>query len=184
MKTALVLIDIQNDYFKGGANELVGQEAAAKNAAKILALFRRKNLPVFHVQHIATHVEATFFLPNTHGAQIYELVAPLPHEPVIVKHAPDSFLGTELNERLKTLGAERILVCGSMSHMCIDTTVRGAMEKGFKVVLAHDACATKDLSFNGENLPAALVHKAFMAAMSGIFADVKSTDEVLADFSE
>lgn len=91
MKTALVLIDIQNDYFKGGANELVGQEAAAKNAAKILALFRRRNLPVFHVQYIATRAGATFFLPNTCGAQIYELVAPLPREPVIVKHAPDSF---------------------------------------------------------------------------------------------
>ena len=76
------------------------------------------------------------------------------------------------------------MVCGSMSHMCIDTTARSAMGEGFKVVLAHDACATRDLSFNGENLPAVLVHKAFMAAMSGIFADVKSTDEVLADFSE
>ena len=64
MKTALVLIDIQNDYFKGGTNELVGQETAAKKAAKILALFRRKNLPVFHVQHIATSAGATFFLPK------------------------------------------------------------------------------------------------------------------------
>ena len=92
---------------------------------------------------------ATFLLPNTRDAQIYELVAPLPYEPVIVKHAPDSFLDTELNDRLKELGAERIAVCGSMSHMCIDTTVRSAMEKGCKAVLAHDACATKDLSFNG-----------------------------------
>lgn len=181
MKTALVLIDIQNDYFAGGANELVGQEIAAQNAAKILAKFRELGAPIFHIRHVAKHEGATFFLPDTSGAQIHALVAPAPNEPVVVKHAPDSFLNTELGYELERLEIQNLVIYGSMSHMCVDTTVRSAAAKGFGVTLAHDACATKDLKFNDEILSSHLVHGAFMAAMDGVFARVKSTDEILSE---
>ena len=77
MSTALVLIDIQNDYFSGGAMELVGTEAAAQKAAQLLAAFRAKGQPVVHIQHLATRLGATFFLPGTPGADIHSSVRPL-----------------------------------------------------------------------------------------------------------
>ena len=91
MTTALLLIDIQNDYFETGTMPLDGSDRASKNARLILDDFRANALPVIHVQHIATRPTATFFLPNTFGAEIHKNVEPLATEQVIVKHFPNSF---------------------------------------------------------------------------------------------
>ena len=180
MHTALLLVDIQNDYFPGGTCELYQSGLAAKQASRALAFFREKRMPVFHVQHIALKPDATFFLPDTRGADIHEAVLPAPGEPVVVKHAPDSFLNTELSRHLEDSKIERLVVCGMMSHMCIDTTVRSAKRLGYAVTLLHDACATKDLVWDGNRIPAQTVHGAFMAALDGTFATVVTTDAYLA----
>ncbi len=176
--TALVLIDIQNDYFPGGKNELWEAEAAAARAAQALALFREKGLPVVHVRHESQRANATFFLPGTPGAQIHQSVRPLEGERVIVKHAPDGFLRTELNDTLAGLGVKRLVLCGMMSHMCVDTTVRAANALGYEALLLGDACTTKDLEWKGERIPAATVHAAFMAALHGAFATVIGAAEL------
>lgn len=178
MKTALVLIDIQNDYLPGGKNELFEAEAAAGRAAQALTLFRRKGLPVVHVRHESVRVNASFFLPGTEGAQIHKSVRPLPGETIVLKYTPDGFLHTELKETLDAQGIERLVVCGMMSHMCVDTTVRTANALGFPVLLLGDACTTKDLSWKGERIPAATVHGAFMAALDGTFAKVIESAEL------
>ena len=101
---ALVIIDIQNDYFPGGKMELVGSNAAAENAALLLAAFRKAQRPIFHVQHISLAPTATFFLPDTPGMQIHPLVCPQEDETVVQKHFPNSFRETPLLDLLKVRG--------------------------------------------------------------------------------
>ena len=180
MTTALLLVDIQNDYFPGGAMELVGAEAAAKQAAGLLAAFRQKALPVVHVQHIATHTGATFFLPGSEGANIQQAVYPASGETVIQKHFPSSFRETSLLTHLRQHGITQLLIAGMMTHMCIDTTVRAAADLGFACSLAHDACATRALSFGDTLVPAPSVQAAYLAALDGTFARVATADVLLA----
>ena len=180
MKTALVIVDIQNDYFPGGKMELEGAVAAGRNARMLLLAFREKGLPVFHLQHISSRPGATFFLPNTPGAEIHELVTPISGEAVIRKSFPNGFRGTDLQKHLEQNGATRLVIAGMMTHMCIDTTVRAAFDLGFQCDLAEDACATKALSFGSEMIPARQVHLAFVSALQGIFATVSNAREIAA----
>jgi nicotinamidase-related amidase len=180
MSLALLLIDIQNDYFPGGAMEVVGAEVAAAQAAALLAGFRAKGLPVVHVQHLAARPGATFFLPGTAGAAIHASVAPQAGEPVFTKHFPNSFRETPLLEHLKKENITRLVIAGMMTHMCIDTTTRAAADLGFACVLCHDACATRALSFGGTAVPAEQVQAAYLAALNGLFAKVTTAGELLA----
>lgn len=175
----LIIIDIQNDYFAGGTMELVGMPEAAANARLLLDAYRAAGLPVIHIQHLAARPGATFFIPGTPGAEINEIVAPIAPEPVVVKHFPNSFRETELLDLLKSLQATNLTICGAMSHMCVDTTVRVAFDLGFTCTLAADACATRDLTFEGRVIPAADVHAAYMAALSLPFARVIDTATII-----
>ncbi|MCF7373660.1 cysteine hydrolase [Vibrio sp. J2-3(2022)] len=180
MSKGLLLIDIQNDYFLGGAMELEGMEDAARNCARLLSYFREQELPVFHIQHIATREGATFFIPNTFGCKIHELVEPMENEPVIVKNYPSSFRETNLNELLNSQGADELVICGAMTHMCIDTTTRAAFDLGYKCTVISDGCATKSLEFDGKQVLASDVQAAYMAALSVPFAQVVSTNALVA----
>jgi nicotinamidase-related amidase len=179
MNTALIIIDIQNDYFENGAMTLVGSEEASLNARQVLQKFRDKNMPVIHIQHIAVKKGATFFLPGTNGSEINDNVKPMSIEKVIVKHFPNSFKETELLEYLKSKNITNLIVCGMMTHMCIDATTRAAKDFGFNVILIGDACATKDLEINGEKIKAEFVHKSFLAALSSTYAEIKTTKQFL-----
>jgi nicotinamidase-related amidase len=178
MSSALLIIDIQNDYFPGGAMALVGPEAAAANAAKLLAAFRAKKLPVFHAQHLSVRPGATFFIPGTPGAEIHESVKPLAGETVFQKNFPNCFRDTRLLEQLRAKDIKQLTIAGMMTHMCVDTTTRAAADLGFACSLAHDACATKELAFNGVKLPAEQVQLAYMAGLNGLFAKVLPADEL------
>jgi nicotinamidase-related amidase len=179
MSTALILIDIQKDYFSGGRMELVGGIEAAGSAARLLAAFRKASWPVYHIQHIAGQPTATFFVPGTGGIEIHPVVTPLPHEPVITKHYPNSFRETDLLEKLKADGIDQLLICGMMTSMCVDATVRAAFDLGFVCTVAHDACATRDLIFDGETIPARQVHGSFLAALGAVYANIRNTDAIL-----
>lgn len=181
MTSALIIIDIQNDYFPGGAMEVVGAAAAATQATKLLAAFRQQARPVVHIQHIAARPGATFFLPDTVGAEIHQSVLPSPGEPVFRKHFPNSFRETPLLEYLRSSGISHLVIAGMMTHMCVDTTTRAAADLGFACALAHDACATKALSFNGIQVSAESVQTAYLAALNGLFAKVVPTNELCAD---
>lgn len=180
---ALIIIDIQNDYFPGGAMELVGSNAAAENAALLLAAFRKAQRPVFHVQHISLAPTATFFLPDTPGMQIHPLVCPLEEETVVQKHYPNSFRDTPLLDLLRIRGITDIALAGMMTHMCVDTTTRAAFDLGFTCHLAHDACATRSLVHDGKTVEAAQVQTAYMAALGQVFAKVAGTREMCASLA-
>ena len=175
---ALLIVDIQNDYFPGGAMELVGSREAAERAAGLLAAFRGRGLPIVHVRHVSLRPGATFFLPDTEGAKIHASVAPAAGETVIEKHFPNAFRETALLERLRQEGIDRLTIAGMMTHMCIDTTTRAAADLGFECRLAHDACATRDLAFAGSKVAARDVHNAFVAALNGAFAKASGAKEI------
>ena len=126
MTQALLLIDIQNDYFPGGAMELEGSPLAGRKAGELLQAFRRASKPVVHVQHVSTRPGATFFLPDTKGVEIHESVAPLQGETVIRKHHPNSFRDTPLLEHLRGHGVAELVIAGMMTQMCVDSSTRAA----------------------------------------------------------
>ncbi len=180
---ALLLIDIQNDYFPGGRMELTGAAEAAEKSANILNYFRNNQLPVVHIAHESVREGATFFLPGTEGQQIHPLVAPQEEETVITKNFPNSFLQTSLPETLRQLAVNRLVIAGMMTHMCVDATTRAAKDLGYFCTLVHDATATKDLAFAGKSASAAQVQTAFIAALTGICDEVRSTAELLKEIA-
>lgn len=177
MKTGLILVDIQNDYYPGGAMELVGIREAGVRAEELLVFFRENHWPTFHIQHISRQKNATFFRPDTPGVEIHDNIKPLTGEPVMQKQYPNSFRETGLLEQLNKNHIERLVICGAMSHMCIDATTRAAFDLGFNCMVIQDACATKNLEFNGKTIPAEQVHGSFMAALGSVYAQVLCLDE-------
>lgn len=182
MKPALILIDIQNDYFPGGRMVLHGADDAARRAAALLAHFRASGRPVVHVRHVASDPGASFFLPDTEGALTHELVAPTSSETVIEKHSPNSFVGTDLATHLESIGATTVVIAGMMTHMCVDSTTRAASDRGLTCVVVADACATREQTYAGVRVGAELVHAAFLAALDGTFATVEPLETVLERF--
>jgi nicotinamidase-related amidase len=179
-KSALIVVDIQNDYFPGGKWPLVGVDAAADNAARIIQATRDAGDLVVHIRHEFTSEDAPFFTPNSEGAKLHPKVLNKADEPVVLKHFVNSFRETELKQILDQHGIEELVVIGAMSHMCVDGITRAAADMGYKVKLIHDACASRDLEFNGTTVPAAHVHAAFMAALGFAYAEVISTEALLA----
>ncbi len=176
---ALILIDIQNDYFRGGVNPLNGAEEAGSNAGRLLNEFREDSQPVVFIKHVSVRPGSTFFLPGTNGVEINNLVKPEEDETVIEKNFPNSFRETRLKEFLDSKGIKDIVVCGMMTHMCVDATVRAAKDYGYNVTLVHDACAAKDLAVDGETVKAEDVQKSFIAAMNYFYAEAVTTDKYL-----
>lgn len=179
-KRALVLIDIQNDYFPGGKWTLSGIESAADNAAKLLDAARTRRDLVVHVRHEFPSAGAPFFAPGSAGARIHAKVKNLDGEQVVLKHHVNSFRETDLKAILDRNGIEELVICGAMSHMCVDAGTRAASDLGYKCIVVHDACATRDQEFAGAVVPAAQVHAAFMAALQFGYAKLVSTEEYLA----
>jgi nicotinamidase-related amidase len=176
--TALVVIDIQNDYFPGGKMELEGADAAGAQAAKALAWARKGGVPIFHIRHLSVRPGATFFVPGTAGADIHESVRPAAGETVVEKNFPNSFRATNLKELIEHKQIKNLVVAGMMTHMCVDATVRHAADLGYKVTLLADACATRAQTFRGETVAARQVHAAFLASLSGLYATVQDTGEL------
>lgn len=171
MKEALLVIDVQNDYFPGGACELYHANEAAEKISALIGESRKMGRPVIYMQHI-NPPDAGFFLEGTFGSEISECVKPHAGDQVIVKYYPNSFLKTGLDLYLKENGIKKLTVCGMMTHMCVDTTVRAAMDYGYEVDLIGGACATKELRIEGEVIPAPVVQKVYLASLQGVFANV------------
>ena len=176
MKTALIIIDIQKDYFEGGKYPLVNPLAAAQNAYMLLQCFREHGGHHVHVQHIALEPDATFLVKGESGSDIHDSVAHFVGEPIVYKHEANSFLNTNLLELLKEWEVERVVICGMMTHMCVDATARAAADLGFQVIIAEDACATRNLKYGETTIPADHVHKAFLAALTSYGKVMKSTE--------
>jgi len=179
MNTALLLIDIQNDYFPNGRMPLERSIDASLKAQEALHIFRAKQKPAIHIQHISTRPDATYFLPCTKGIEFHANVQPTKNETIIKKHYPNSFKDTNLFNYLTKAKINHLVICGMMTHLCIDATVRAAYDLGFSCTVLHDACATKNLEFHNIAIPAQSVHHAFLAALQPTYGNVLSVKELL-----
>lgn len=179
MTPTLVIVDIQRDYFPGGAHPLVGADAAADRAAELLGHHRSQGLPVIHVQHESRDEGARMLVPGTPGGEIDPRVAPRSGETVIRKTFPNAFVETPLHDLLRRGEASDLVIVGMMSSMCVDATVRAASDLGYDVTVAADACAAPDLEYGGVRVGGADVHAAFMAALASAYARVVPAADLL-----
>ena len=178
-KRALVLVDIQNDYFEGGLWPVAKMDQVSANAARLLERARQSGDAIFHIRHEIPSDEAPFFRPGSEGAQHHASVAPRDGEPVILKHKANSFQDTSLKQDLEAAGVTDVVICGAMSQMCIDATSRAAADFGYAVTVVEDACGAKESAFGDVAVPADQVHAAFMAPLAMSYAKVVKTDDVL-----
>jgi len=177
MSRALVIVDIQRDYFPGGNMPLHEPEAAAAKAGQVLAAFRGAGDPIVHVQHLSP-AGAGFLEEGSEGADIMAPVTPQDGEKLITKRAPNSFLGTDLEQHLRGLGVDEVVVTGMMTSMCVDATTRAGADLGFKMTLVPDACAAPDLEYGGRHVAAQDVHASFVAALGQFYATVTPADQL------
>lgn len=169
-ETALILVDAQNTY-REGVMALDGVEAALQRCAELLERARRANVPVIHIQHDSG--PGTPYDIRARIGAIAGEVAPRAGEPVVVKNFPNSFVGTDLDAQLKALDRRQLVVAGFMTHMCINSTARGAFNLGYGVTVAGDTTATRALpGADGGIVAANLVQAAALAALGDLFAVV------------
>lgn len=181
-KAALVLIDMQREYIDG-ALPLAGVEAALSEGARLLALAREAAVPVFHIVHHGK--PGGLFDPEGPMGAIIPALAPVEGESVIAKRLPNSFAGTDLHERARATGRSELIVAGFMTHMCVSSTVRAALDLGWRTTVVAAATATRDLPDPlagppGGVMPATAVHGATLAALADRFAVVVKNAEVWA----
>lgn len=176
MKTALLLIDIQNDYFTEGKHPLYHAQETLETAKKLKRLFEERHVPVYYIQHIAPFF-APFFAAHTKGADIHEALMPCDPDTIIIKHTPNSFHNTRLQDVLKAAGIKKLVICGMMTHMCVDTTIRCAKDLGYRTILISDACTTSDLHWNDTCIPATMVQAVYLSSLHPRFAKVMTYAE-------
>lgn len=179
MTRALLLIDLQQDYFPGGALPLHAPEEATAAAARLLAAFRAADEPVFHVRH-AGEPAAGFLVRDTPGAEFHPSVVPEDGEEVVTKTKVNAFLDTDLDARLRHDEVRELVVAGMMTSMCVDAAVRTASDLGYRVTVAQDACACPPLTHAGRTVAAEDVQAAFLAALAGPYATVTDAAAIIA----
>jgi nicotinamidase-related amidase len=165
--TALILIDIQDFYFPGGAAELVEPEKAAEQAKSVLEYFRKENGLIVHVRHD--------FEP---GGNIHQLVKPIDGEKVFTKKEVNAFLGTGLQDYLDVHRIKNLVLLGMQTHMCLEAATRAAHDLGYQCYVIGDACATRDLKFGDITVKASDVHASTLATLKN-YGLVTTADEFL-----
>jgi nicotinamidase-related amidase len=179
---ALVVIDAQEEYFaRIGKVVLPDGPAAVGRIERALGWARAAGAPVVHIVHESRRANATTFVPGSPALAIHPQAAPAGSEPVLRKHLPGSFTGTELEGVLRGWGIERVLVAGFMTQMCVDTTARQAAHLGFQVTVLADACAAKSVTGpDGTTIPADVVHRTHLGSLQGFLADITTVERVSA----
>ncbi|QDO86086.1 isochorismatase family protein [Shewanella psychropiezotolerans] len=182
-RSALILVDLQNDYFPGGRFELEGICDANKVAKTMLTHFRAKHLPVIHIQHIFEDDNAPFFAPNTTGIEIENSVAPIEAESVIVKHQIDSFINTALEQTLVELGIDKIVIVGAMAQACVQTICRSAVNKGYECEVIENGIAAPALEYGKHSFSGAEIVAANLLSLTFGGAQMKTSQAWLAQNS-
>lgn len=178
MKKALIIIDVQNDYFKNGKMSLFEPLKALENINILEKQFKRSSAPIIYIQHVNQDKNAPFFVKDTVGVELHSGLGLNDESMIIVKKYPNSFLETDLKKTLDELNVEELIITGMMTHMCVDSTARASAELGYKTTVISDATATKELIFKEKKVSADDVQTSFLAALE-MFGEVKSTSEYL-----
>jgi nicotinamidase-related amidase len=177
-RTALLVIDVQNDYFPQGKMELFGAEQALTQINRLEADFIDKNQPIIYIQHIAKQAQASFFEEGTEGAELHAGLQINENPIIIEKHYPNSFFQTSLKQVLDQLKVDQLVISGMMTHMCVDATSRAAAELGYQPIIIAEATATRQLSYADRSVQAEDVQTACLSAFQ-MFSQVTSIDDYL-----
>ena len=167
-RTALLIIDIQEFYFPGGAVPLDKPEAASRNVGRLVEKFRAEDRLVVHIGHNVAKEKA-----------FHEDVMPRDGEKIFIKDEVSAFNGTDLEEYLRENKIDRLVICGMQTHMCVEGAVRAAYDLGFECILVGDACATRTLEFEDRSIEAAKVHDSTLSSLNGAYATVVDTETFL-----
>lgn len=149
---ALVVIDVQNDYFPGGGFPLWNTDKTLENTEMAIAQARAQGGRVVHVQHVANTANgpSPFFNPGSEGVAIHpRILAAAPDAPVVVKQHADSFVGTTLEATLQHWGVRELLVCGMMTQNCVTHTAISRSAEKYRVCILGDCCTTVDAMIHG-----------------------------------
>jgi nicotinamidase-related amidase len=173
----LVLIDLQNEYLEGPIAVLEAGVAIA-SAAQLLMSARKNGTPVFHIAHKGR--PGSMFDRTAQRGQIVAELTPQPNEVVVEKGLPNAFAGTALNELLSATGRKNIILAGFMTHMCVSSTARAAVDLGYRVTIAASACGTRGLpDGHGGVVPGATVHDVALIELSDRFAIIAPSHKEL-----
>lgn len=171
MSKALLVIDVQYDNFADSSMSDNESKQVIYKTNQLISHAKDSAMPVYVIEHISTNPLFPMFATGTKGAQTHAEID-TKETTVVIKHYPNSFRETGLQDMLEGDGITDIIMCGAMTHMCIDATVRAGSDLGYRVTLVHDACFTKDLEFEGRIVNAADVQVSYLAALGDGFCDV------------
>ncbi|KAI8337250.1 Isochorismatase-like protein [Chlamydoabsidia padenii] len=181
---ALIVVDVQNDYFPNGKLPTWKPVETAEACAELIKKFRQEGKEVVFVKHVIKDSQVKdfpFFIKGTHGVEIHDIVKPLPSEKIITKNEVSSFVGTDLKEYLTGKGVKKLVVVGMMIHNCVNATVYSGVEEGFPCVVVEEAVNTMDQSYDGEIVKAQDIKKAFLTGIQFAFSKVYKLQDVLND---
>lgn len=176
--TALIIIDVQD----GLDDPVLGKRSnpdAESNIARLLAAWRVKGRPIYHVQHMSTNPNSPL-RPDKPGNAIKRIVAPQGDEPVIQKTVNNAFVGTNLENRLREANIQSVVIVGLTTEHCVSTTVRMASDLGFTTFVVADATASHEHSgYDGTHYPAETIHAVSLVSLQKEFATILKTDQLL-----
>ncbi|GAA5800286.1 Isochorismatase-like protein [Helicostylum pulchrum] len=181
---ALIVVDVQNDYFPDGKLPTWNPVETAEACAKLIQKFRQEGKEVVFVKHVMKDSQAksyNFLIKGTDGAEIHDSVKPLPTEKIVTKHEVSGFVGTDLKEYLTSKGVKKLVVVGMMIHNCVNATVYSGVAEGFPCIVVEEAVNTMDQPYDGELVKAQDIKKAFLTGIQFGFSTVYKLQDVLTD---
>lgn len=175
-KTALLVIDAQNEYFDGKV-PIPDGAAALEHIREAIDAAEHAGMHVVYVQHEVLQRERGIFLRGTHGFDLHPRLKPRSQDPLIVKNYPGAFAQTNLDEVVRANGITQLAISGYMTHMCCDTTAREGFQRNLKVLFLNDATATRDVEHpNLGKVGHTDLHRATLLTQASMFAEVLPTN--------
>ena len=180
-RTALIVIDVQQGFTeREAAGERRNNPDAVARIADLLAVFRANGLPIFHIRHASTE-PGSVLRPERSGYRVIDEARELPGEPVIVKHVNSAFIGTDLEAQLRQSKRNTLVICGTTTNHCVETSTRMAGNLGFDARLVRDATWTYDRTGpDGDFHAAEDIHAMSLSNLSGEFATIVTAHDVIA----
>ncbi len=179
MKPALLVIDVQNEYFAPhGQWVLPDGEKALPHIQALLSAARDALIPIVHITHEELDLDSPIFRAGSHAVDMHPAIEVRSGEKLIKKHFPGSFTQTPLEAYLRQHNIDTVIVSGFMTQMCCDTTTRQADERGLATLFASDATAARDLTLNGQTVSHRIIHETTLAVMTQ-FATVMTTEDII-----